>query len=769
MAADLEVLAEEQAYFDVAEEARERFRQSLEHAPSAAAHAQMAHHLRRHAERARLTLGEPGEAVALGRLDFDGDDRPLYVGLHAVWDEDHEPLVVNWKAPIAKPFRSASLANPLSVTRKRTFSCTGSKIDTYDDLVFKEISERVGKLIEEGLAPTFDDALLNELGRQRTGEMQQIVQTIQAAQSHLIDQPLDRVLVVQGGPGTGKTVVALHRVSWLLYNHVGELVPGDVLIVGPNRTFVRYIRQVLPTLGDADVKQVDLTGLAPSVRAGRVEADEVTRLKGDARMRAVLDRALRDRITLPEGDIEVRVHGRQVPLAARPVRERIHQLLPLPYNTGRAALRDWIREEVRRAHDATPASDALDLAVERVWPQLSSPAFLQDLLGSEARLLRAAGETLTGRDVQLMYRRAAARLSDETWSRADLPLLDHVEVAMNGQAPKLYGHIVVDEAQDLSPMQLASIARRLRRPSLTLLGDLAQSTGMWLWDSWQEVVDQLTPLLPEREASKVQLAELTHGYRVPRQLYDFAARLLPGIAPALQRPDVVREGPSNPVLHLEDEDDVPSKAVDQAMEYSARGLMVAVLCPPGRRSAVVEQFTRKGVVWRDSVENGLASGINLLDPESAKGLEVDATVVAYPEDMVGEHGVRGGRLLYIALTRSTRELALVYTQRAHALPLFENDVDARGAGANEPLAPSEGPRSHAIASPPAATTAFCTPARPGLVLPQQRPVTGQRPRAAQRMAEEIAEEVRDSLTPQLWLHVLEALDELLRDEPDGAM
>jgi DNA helicase IV len=760
MSKDLE-RQREQGYFDSAQDARERFRHGLQEAPDAGAHARMAYFLRKRADEAAATLGGPDDAVAVGRIDLEGEDTPLYVGLHAILDETREPLVVNWQAPIAAPFHKATPKDPQGVRLKRSFVCEKNRIVTFDDIVFAEIAERIGDMVEDQLAAgAYDDALLGELVRQRTGEMREIVQTIQAAQYDLICQPLDQLLVVQGGPGTGKTVVALHRVSWLLFNHRDALAPSDVLVVGPNKTFVRYIRQVLPTLGDAAVKQIDLTGLAPAVRLGLVEDEVVSRLKGDLRMGRVLDQALRDRIGVPEGPIELRLGRRAVQLSGEELRVRVADLARLPYNVGRTKLRDWLREDVRARHRENPAAEALELVLERIWPQLSAPAFLQELLGSEARIVRAAGEHLTARDVQLLYRRAAPRLAEEVWSDADLPLLDHLEYAMSGSTPQRFRHVVVDEAQDLSPMQVASIARRMATPSATLLGDLAQSTGPWTRSSWGDIVDELRAVLAtSHQAVGSQVVELEHGYRVPRQIYELAAKLLPVIAPELRAPTVVRDG-QDPVLHHEDVDDIAGKVVQQAMEYSALGLLVGIVCPAIRRGEVITALEAKGVNWRNPSEVGLAAGINLLDPETAKGLEVDATVVAYPEDIVDGLEVRGGRLLYIALTRSTRHLAVVYSSS----PLVLVDVDQEAPTPLPVVAVPPMPTDHGSVGVPEPSTRPASDtlsAHGGPAVPVQRAAPARRPRAAERLAEELAQEIRSSLQPALWPEVVAALTEML--------
>jgi hypothetical protein len=244
--------------------------------------------------RRRSAISEaPRRAVAFGRIDTE-DDEVYYVGYNAIWDDRSDILVVNWQAPVAQPYFGASTEVPMGLVRRRDFTVTEqNQITEFDDLVFAELAAQVAELEEPS------DALLKDLARTRTGEMLDIVRTIQAAQFAIVSAPLDQLLVVQGGPGTGKTAIALHRVSWLLFNHRQELKPADVLIVGPNRTFVRYIKGVLPSLGDRDVDQRSLTELAPAVAIGRGESNEVARLKGDLRMVGLINRGLADRISVP--------------------------------------------------------------------------------------------------------------------------------------------------------------------------------------------------------------------------------------------------------------------------------------------------------------------------------------------------------------------------------------------------------------------------------------------------------------------------------------
>ncbi|MER7165455.1 hypothetical protein ABT336_05155, partial [Micromonospora sp. NPDC000207] len=378
-------IAEEQAYFDAAAKHRDRRRDDLRRLPSAAAHTGAAAHLRRYADAATKALGAADEAVAFGRIDAEsGEIR--YVGRHLIRDADGEVLVVNWHAPAAAGWFEATVDNPAGVRRKRAFTCTGNTIEELTDTILAEIAEAV------------DAHLLAELTRGRTGTMRDIVATIQAAQFALIRAPRDQVLVIEGGPGTGKSAVALHRVSWLLFQHRAEMSAPDVLVVGPNPTFVRYIGQVLPALGDEGVELCDVGRLAPQVPLGRTEPDAVTRIKGEARMADLLARALDARIGTPDPAERLLVGGRFVTIPGAEVAEALAgaRAAALLYSGRRRLLRDRLSALVAARTGVDPGgADAVGNLAERLWPQQTPTGLLRDLLGSTARLRAAAGDAFT--------------------------------------------------------------------------------------------------------------------------------------------------------------------------------------------------------------------------------------------------------------------------------------------------------------------------------------------------------------------------------------
>lgn len=638
-----EELAREQAYFDAAAKQVVQKLATLDNLAAAAAHPGAAVHLKRYAQAAAEAIGPTGTAVAFGRIDAESGET-WYIGRHLVRDDESKILVVGWRAPAAAPYFEASHADPRGLRRKRTFTCEGNTIRDFTDVVFAEIAAAV------------DQHLLGELARGRTGTMRDIVATIQAAQYEVIRAPLDRVLVIEGGPGTGKTAVALHRVSWLLFPHRDTgLRAEDVLVVGPHPTFIRYIGEVLPGLGDDGVQLRDVGQLAPQVRRGRSEPVEVGRLKGEARMAGLLHRALEARIGEPEPAERLLLDGRFVTLPGVEVAEAVAacRAADQPYAGRRQLLRERLAALVRDRTGGEPGhgQDALANLLERLWPQQSAPVFLRDLLGSRRRLRVAAGDDVTAEEVELLHRRGADRVSEEIWSEADLPLLDEAEHLIAGTGRR-YAHIVVDEAQDLSPMQLRAVARRSASGSLTVVGDLAQSTGPWARDSWPEVTGHLPA------AHAVAVMPLRYGYRVPRQAYELAARLLPVAAPHVAPPEVVRDGPAEPRIHRVGLAERAGRVVAVAAAHARDGQFVGVVCPPRCRREVEAALGANGVAWSSAERGELGAAVNLVSPWEAKGLEFDAVVVVEPEQIVAGDE-RGHRLLYVALTRTTRYVDVV--------------------------------------------------------------------------------------------------------------
>jgi DNA helicase IV len=658
-------LPQEQAYFDRALALRDRQHAVLERAPTLAAHPKAVLELRRRVS--GLGVVDPDEAVAFGRIDAGG--QRWYIGKGAIWDDDNDLVVVNWQAPIAAPFYTATPREPEGLDARRVFRCRGNQIQAIEEMLFRDLAEAIAEGREPG--PVLSDALLDSLGRDRSGELGEIVATIQAAQYDVISRELDQLLVVQGGPGTGKTVVGLHRVSWLLFNLRDRLEPNDVLIVGPNPAFVRYISAVLPSLGDEAVVQLPLSALGPRVRIGSVDPPVVRRLKGDRRMLRLLERGLRNRQRVTTDDVELRVGGRRVSLNGRRIATRARQLLGRPHNEAHRELRAFLVDEARRQVTRSGARDLgafeisgrgesgreIDNYLGRVWPQLTPQSFLVDLLSSRQQLVSAALGTLRDTEIDLLALPSGTRVGSWQWSVDDIPLLDAADALLNGRPPG-YEHIVVDEAQDLSPLQLDSIRRRSRSGSMTVLGDLAQATSPWAHESWDDVVEQL-----RHNGVSSETVELELGYRLPAEVHEVAMRLLPEVAPTLRSPRAVRRTGDDVTVTTTTASEVPTATVATIRDLLGTGL-IGVVCPVAVRAELARSLDADGLAWSPELR-AATSPVVVLGADEVKGLEFDCVVVIEPAQIVAEaeHGLRS---LFVALTRCTSRLAIV-----HARPLPE--------------------------------------------------------------------------------------------------
>ena len=766
---------DEQRFFDSAWDAREAARAARGSAWQQVANAKDRARLKANAD-SDTTLGDPEDSVAFLRIDTEDGDA-YYVGEHSISDDDNEKIVLSWKSPAMLRLRGATHDDRRGVTRHRTFSTVPiNRIREIDDVVLAELARQVAQLrAPESELMASDSFLQSELARARTPQMQTIVRTIQAAQADVIGAPHDVVLVVQGGPGTGKTAVALHRVAALLYGPLQSAPRKDVLVVGPNPTFLRYIARVLPELGERDVVQAGVgqlmgTGAQPTV----VEKPAVARLKGDARMADVLSRGLADRIQPPRTDVRLTFtdSATRATLTAEAMAEVLAQVDRFPYLVGRARLRDLLESEAFVAAQAAsrfprfnafraslgdqkkrprPLPGGLEALVESIWPTLTPAAFLRDLLGSAERLEAAAGQVLSTSEMKVLKRRVTKQSSAETWSPEDLPLLDHVAFAMTGECDT-YAHVVVDEVQDLSPMQLRALRRRSRHGAMTLVGDVAQSTGPWARDSWDDVLGYLDSPLETRRV------ELRYGYRVPRAVMEFAARLLPAAAPGVTAPTVVRE--VRDCLHLHARTALSDRCVrvaDIARRHSDQGRFVGVICPDECRDDLAEALRRARVQWTDADEGGLTSAVNVVSPGGAKGLEFDALVVLDPATIV-DSGPHGLRMLYVALTRTTAYLDVVHAPGRLPRPLG-------GAGSDPELPAQRSAETAPETVSPARTVASTETSAPPVRARRRSATTSTHQRVVGRHAERVLEVLTASAPAELWQEILTEAQRVVEQRP----
>jgi hypothetical protein len=617
------------------------------------------------------SLADDGRTgLFFGRLDYDATGDPpnarCYVGRRHVSDEEGDPVVIDWRAELAHPFYRASPGRRYGVRVRRRFGYQGG--------VLTSIQDEVLDLLDEAAArAAADRVLVAEIERPRIGPMRDIVATIQPEQDDLIRAPLADTICIQGGPGTGKTAVGLHRAAYLLYEHRERLARDGVLVVGPSAAYLAFIRDVLPGLGEVDVAQRPVEGLVAEVEVAAEDRPEVAALKADARMAAVVRRAAFLHVRPPVQPLEVRFRHRVLRLPAAALRRRVGELAAgdVRYLVGRDHLRDWAVErclrqlehsqglteldspaEVQRRLRASPALRAF---LDRTWPRVD-PARLVFRLLTEPELLAAAAGGLLSEQEQALLRwprrprgpRAAA------WSVGDAFLIDEAADVLGGTAT--FGHVVADEAQDLSPMQLRAIGRRCRFGSATLLGDLAQRTAPWSAGHWDDALGHLG-----RRSARVE--HLPRAFRAPKEVLDYANRLLPEIAPGVRPARSVRSVPGSlRVVAATPDTATPTWLAALAEALAAEG-SVGLIAPDPALPAVAAELRRHAIDFREVDRFDTSTPLALVPAAAVKGLEFDQVVLLEPADIADPAlGVAGLRRLYTALTRAVLALRIVHTR-----------------------------------------------------------------------------------------------------------
>jgi DNA helicase IV len=762
-------LASEQAYVDAAyarleamRAAAERVRAAYSDVRAGGTHqARLERDIAWEVTQRRLSDLDIGESpLVFGRLDMV-DQSCWYVGRLAVEDAEHMPLVIDWRAPVAEPFYRATAIAPMQVVRRRhLLTRKGREVTGLDDEVFDQ-----GAIDDAGLRVAGEGALLAALERNRTGRMGDIVATIQREQDEAIRADMAGVLVVGGGPGTGKTAVALHRAAYLLYTHRRRLASNGVLLIGPSSVFLRYIEQVLPSLGEQDVQLSTINGLRPRIRVHGTENDALGGLKGDARMASVIARAVNDReralpnelVIIVDG-LRIRVgrgdtarivdatrrrrgsHNERRPYFAR----RFFDLLVARYKTalirnyrdrrldapsgnvtslfdrdaspdptvagalsrGEGAPEGWEAELRARMRTRPEVREALD----RMWPVLSGAELVNDLFGFTALVRSAAGNVLRPDEQALLHRRHEPELSLVQWTDADIPLIDEADallgpieaarmrrkrrratedaldtasrvlddLGLHGYAdaatlaqryadpsgdgsdvssePRIYGHVLVDEAQDLTAMQWRMLARRVPSGSMTLVGDPGQASRPGAEAEWERVLAHLPTHNPPR------FVTLTVNYRTPAEVMDVAARLLAVAAPSVEPSRSVRSTGELPRFVATAADRLLEVTQQEVRAAVQRGGTIAVIAAESMHDTLVDRLAELGAVA--DMSEALDAPVAILDATSAKGLEFDHVVVVEPSKLVTADRA-GLRLLYVTITRTTKTLVVVH---ADALP-----------------------------------------------------------------------------------------------------
>jgi len=613
--------------------------------------------------RAAQLVDDPTTALFFGRLDLSEPPERWYVGRRHVNDEAGDPVVIDWRAELSAAFYRASRANPMGVRLRRRFGVDRGRLTAYEDehLVAPEAGD-----------VTRSQILVDEIERPRVGPMRDIVATIQPEQDEIVRADAGTTVCVQGAPGTGKTAVGLHRAAWLLYAFRDRLLRSGVLVVGPNRAFLDHIGAVLPALGEVEVRHTtaeELVGGGPAARG--IDSTAAAVLKGDARLAEVLERAVwshvrpaTEALVVPRGSRKWRVPAYTVTevleeLRGRTIRyEAARQVLPqrLAHHVLLAMERSGDSPD-DRVQDSVARSAAVRAYASVVWPKLDPRKVLFDELASAETLAEHAAGLLTAEEQALLVWSSPPRSKGAArWSAADLVLLDELADLLE-RTPSL-GHVVLDEAQDLSPMQLRAIGRRCSTGSATVLGDIAQGTTPWATDSWSASLGHLG-----KPDGHVEV--LDRGFRVPASVIDFATRLLPAMAPGLGAPVSVRENPGRLELVR-----VPASDLAETVATVVAGMVtepgsVGVIAPFSLvkevSAALARRAMKHGVLGAD--HGDVEHQVDVVPATVAKGLEFDRVVVVEPATIAADEpdDRTGLRRLYVVLTRAVSELTVVHS------------------------------------------------------------------------------------------------------------
>ncbi|RAJ67001.1 DNA helicase IV [Streptomyces sp. Amel2xB2] len=603
-----------------------------------------------------------GTPLFFGRLDYL-PDRSFHIGRRHVHDADGDPMVIDWRAPVSQPFYRASRKDPMDVALRRRFGFAGGELTAYED-------ERLTDAEERGTASRL---LQDEIERPRVGPMRDIVATIQPEQDEIVRAGIEGSLCVQGAPGTGKTAVGLHRVAYLLYTHRERLARTGTLVVGPNSSFLRYIEQVLPALGEMSVRQSTVAELTAHVPVRAEDGAEAARIKGDARMARVLRRAVRSGVRVPDEPCVVVRGSRRWRVPAYELAELIEELLgrDIRYGAARDALPQRIAHAVLvrmeqageapddRVQDAVARNPAVKAVVKSCWPAVDPARLVLRLLSDPGFLAEQADGVLTAEEQRaILWAKPPRGVGSARWSAADAVLIDEVNDLVSRTTS--LGHVVLDEAQDLSPMQYRAVGRRCSTGSVTVLGDIAQGTTPWATASWEEALRHLG-----KPAAAVE--ELTLGFRVPRQVIAYASRLLPEIAPELREATSVRESPGDFSVRACARGELDDAVVGACRRALLREGSVGLIAAEARVPALARALESAGLPYlAPGAETSEGSRLTLVPATLAKGLEYDHVVLDEPAAVTdGEPDVRTGlRRLYVCLTRAVSGLAVL-----HAAPL----------------------------------------------------------------------------------------------------
>ena len=615
--------------------------------------------------RAEALKDIPDAPLFFGRLDYGGEPEAdgvaghdFHIGRRHVHAPDGTPAVIDWRAPVSVPFYRASATEPMGLELRRRFGFAGGELTAYEDELF-------GGSTTVSYEKRTSRILIDEIERPRSGPMRDIVATIQPDQDDIVRAGAGETVCVQGAPGTGKTAVGLHRVAYLLYAHREQVLRRGVVVVGPNRAFLSYIRNVLPALGELDVKQTTVGDLVatPATPVRGTDSEAAAVIKGDARMAEVLRSALWATLRPPMEPVVVSRGARRFRVPVIELDELIMELRVrgVRYGSGREMLENRIAHVVLtrmeeageacddRTHDAVRRSRPVRAAAEAVWPKVDAVKLVFGLLSSAETLASAAAGILTEAErAAIRWPSPPRSASSAKWSNADQVLIDEARDLLE-RTPSL-AHVVVDEAQDLSPMEVRALGRRCTTGAATVLGDLAQGTTAWATTTWGALLEHLgKPGVPVRE--------LSVGYRVPQQILDYASGLLRFIAPELSPASSLRTDPGSlEIVRAADSDELAALTVMAGTEALEREGSVAVIAADSAVAGIAERFSRENLSFG---EPGADSRLSLVPVTLVKGLEFDHVIVVEPARIVTAEA-RGLQRLYVALTRAVSRLTVLH-------------------------------------------------------------------------------------------------------------
>jgi DNA helicase IV len=585
----------------------------------------------------------------------------FHIGRRHVHAPDGVPAVIDWRAPVSRPFYRASAADPMNLELRRRFGFSGGELTAYEDELFT--TDRSAQ--EKEHQPS--QILIDEIERPRSGPMRDIVATIQPDQDDIVRADAAQTVCVQGAPGTGKTAVGLHRVAYLLYAYREQVRRRGVIMIGPNQAFLSYIRNVLPALGELDVTQTTVGELVKSLGPVPVrgsDADEAAIVKGDARMAEVLRRALWASVRRPAEAVVLARGARRWRVAAWELEELVHELRHrgVRYGAARELLEHRIAHVILtqmeaageacddRTHEAVRRSRPVRSAVDAIWPKVDAVRLVFGLLSSADVLAEAAAGLLTpAEQAAIVWSPVPRAPGSARWSPADAVLIDEARDLIT-RTPSL-AHVVVDEAQDLSPMECRALGRRCSTGAATVLGDLAQGTTPWAASSWASLLSNLGK--PD-----TGVRELSVGYRVPRQILDYASSLLGVIAPGLRPAASLRADPGALSVTR-----VPSAALARevaaaCVQACTRPGSVAVIAADPQVRVLAGALDAAGLEYGAP---GSDARLTLVPVTLAKGLEFDHVIVVEPARIAAAEA-RGLQRLYVALTRAVSRLTVLHAE-----------------------------------------------------------------------------------------------------------